>query len=116
MFFSCSEKRTVDIPANNNDTPTHTTTIEVPKANGCNKVQNESSNNSTPLIMVHTAPGIFRELISPPHPMVAKARNINQKPRKIGMVRADKATLQVRIRPNRVSMIPPASIHPRPVM
>ena len=41
---------------------------------------------------------------------------MSQKPRKIGSVAAESATLKIRMMPRMISMMPPASIQPRPVM
>ena len=103
-------------PANSSDTPTQTITAVVPNTSGWKIIHSAQSSSSTPLAMVQPEPGTRIACISPPRPMALKPRNRSQKPRKTGSETAESAVLNTRINPSTISMIPPASIHPRPVM
>lgn len=104
------------IPANRSEIPTHMITIEVPMTTGCKRIHIEQIINKMPQIIVHVAPGIDNVYISPPNPIALKPRNINQNPRKIGRISADRMTLNAKMTPNIISTIPQASVHPRPVI
>ena len=55
-------------------------------------------------------------IIIPTGTAIQNARSSSQNPRKSGSVAAERATCAMRMTPRMISMIPPASIHPRPVM
>ena len=68
-----------------------------------------------PVKTVHPAPGISSAFMSPPSPMVAKARISSQKPSTIGRVISESETLKIRMSPRMISISPPTAIQPRPV-
>ena len=96
--------------------PTQTTTAVVPTAVGWSNTPSEQITSRMPVRRVHPEPAIPSARMSPPRPMVLNPRIMSQKPRNNGSVAADSPTLRIRITPSTISMIPPASIHPRPVM
>ena len=69
-----------------------------------------------PLKIVQPDPAICMAPMSLPSPMAPNARSMSQNPRNIGSVAAESATLKIKMMPSTISMMPPASIQPRPVM
>ena len=96
--------------------PTHTMTAVVPNTSGWKRIQSEQSSSRMPLKIVQPDPAICMAPMSLPSPMAPNARSMSQNPRNIGSVAAESATLKIKMMPSTISMMPPASIQPRPVM
>lgn len=114
--WSWSESEQAATPAKSSEMPTHTMTAVVPNASGWKRIQSEQSSSRMPLKIVQPDPAICMAPMSLPSPMAPNARSMSQNPRNIGSVAAESATLKIRMMPSTISMMPPASIQPRPVM
>ena len=109
------EKEQAAAPAKSSEMLTQTSTAVVPKTSGCSRIHNEHSRSRMPVKTVQPAPGTPTAVMSPPSPIVPKPRSSSQNPRMIGRATADRETLNISMIPRMISMIPPTSIHPRPV-